>query len=278
MSEYIIFDALDTKLCTEPFMAAKTLLKKLFIANQTIKTQNNDIGFENHIFNPEAFAEKFASILAQAGKNGEAIIALENSSFYSLQYAKNYISNNSYVKNKIEKKLNLLELTTDFLAKVVHVEELLLTKNVIDGIGKNTKQLFEGFKAAVYMGAHFDFNRNVNNNLNRLFDTIKLSRVHFDRELCPHGYDIHSYAPEVAVKMAGAILSDAFDNGADFIIVNDIRAFYMFDTYRKNIEKVIGRQIPLYVLTIPQVVLLAFGEKDKKLLGFNAYKVKPSIL
>jgi succinate dehydrogenase / fumarate reductase cytochrome b subunit len=259
-------------------MAAKILLKKLFIANQTINTQNHDIGFENYIFNPEAFTQRFAFILAQAGKNGEIIIALENSSYYSLQYAKNYISNNSYIKNKIEKKLNSLELTTDFLAKVVHIDGVLLTKNVIDGIEKNAKQMFEGFKAAVYTGPYLDFNSNANNDLNRLFDAIKLSRVYFDRELCPHGYDIHSYAPKIAEKMAGAILSDAFDSGADFIITNDIRTFYMFDTCRKKIEKEIGRQIPLYILTMPQVVLLALGEKDKKLLGFNAHKVKPTIL
>ncbi|MDR0407540.1 MAG: hypothetical protein LBH45_01275 [Campylobacteraceae bacterium] len=278
MSEYIIFDALNTKFCTEPFMAAKTLLKRLFIANRTIDTQKNDIGFENHIFDSEVFAERFAFILAQAGKNGETIIALENSSFYSLQYAKNYILNNSYVKNKIEKKLNLSELTTDFLAKVSHTYEALLAKSTFESINKNIKQTFDGFRTAVYMGPYLELSHTINDDLNKLFDNMKLSRVHFDKEFCPSGYDICSYAPEIAFKMAGTVLSDAFDSGADFIIVNDVRTFYMFDTCRKKIEKAMGRQIPLYVLTIPQIVLLALGEKDKKLLGFNAYKVKPTIL
>ncbi|MDR1555116.1 MAG: hypothetical protein LBS39_03705 [Campylobacteraceae bacterium] len=278
MSEYIIFDALNTKLCIEPFMAAKTVLGRLFIANQTTQTEQRDFGFEDYALNPEAFAKNFALVLAQAGKNGESIIALENSSFYSLQYAKKYIENNPYIKNKIEKRLNPLELTTDFLAKVVHVDDFLLTANVINSIEKNIKHTFENFKAAVYIGPNLNFTSNLNNSLNKLFGVMKLSRVHFDSELYPSGYDIYRYAPEIALKMAGTILSDAYDGGADFIITNDARTFYMFDTYRKKIEKSIGRQIPLYALTMSQVVLLALGEKDKKLLGFNAHKVKPTIL
>jgi succinate dehydrogenase / fumarate reductase cytochrome b subunit len=278
MSEHIIFDALNTKLCTAPFMAAKVLLKKLFIANQTIYTKNNDIGFENYAFNPEAFAERFAFILSSAGKNGETIVTLENSSLYSLQYAKNYIENNTNAKLKIEKKLNAFELTAGFLAKITHVNRFLLTKEVMGGISKNIKQTLENFKAAVYIGPDLEFDPIVDSNLNELLSIMKLSRVYFDKQLYPSGYSIYSCIPEVAMKMAGAILSDAFDSGADFIIADDIRTFFMFDTCRKKIEKTIGRQIPLYVLTMPQIVLLALGEQSKKVLGFDAHKVKPTLL
>ncbi|MDR2342311.1 MAG: hypothetical protein LBD84_04660 [Campylobacteraceae bacterium] len=278
MSEYIIFDALNTKLCTAPFMAAKVILEKLFIANQTVQTEKKDFGFENYALNPKAFAENFALVLAQAGKNGEGIIALENSSFYSLQYAKNYIANNVNIKNEIEKQLNKFELTVNFLADVKHANKLLSTKNVIDNIAKNTKHTFDGFKTAVYVGSDLNLDFDINDDLNILLNTIKLSKIYFEKELNTNGYDIYTYAPEIALKMAGAVLADAYDSGADFIITNDIRAFYMFDTCRKKIEKAIGRQISLYVLTIPQVILLALGETNKKILGFNEHKVKPTIL
>ncbi|MDR3177878.1 MAG: hypothetical protein LBT96_02720 [Campylobacteraceae bacterium] len=259
-------------------MAAKTLLKKLFIANQTIETKSRDFGFENYALNPKAFADNFALILARAGKNGESVIALENSSFYSLQYAKNHITHNADVKDEIEKRLSPLELTANFLADVTHADGFLLNKKIINRIAKEIKHTFEKFKAAVYIGTDLNFTSEMNSGLNDLFNAIKLHRVYFEKELHPNGYDIYSYAPEIALKMAGAVLSDAYDSGADFIIVNDIRAFYMFDACRKKIQKAISREIPLYVLTLPQVVLLSLGENDKKLLGFNAHKIKPAIL
>ncbi|MDR0580483.1 MAG: hypothetical protein LBG21_07795 [Campylobacteraceae bacterium] len=278
MSEYIIFDALNTKLCTAPFMSAKVILKKLFIANHTMQTEKKDFGFENYTLNPKAFVENFAPILAQAGKNGENIIAIENSSFYSLQYVKNYIANNINIKNETEKKLNKFELTTNFLADVKHVNSILSTKNAIYNISKNIKHTFDSFKAAVYIGPDLGLDVDINDDLNTLLDTVKLPKVHFEKELNAIGYDIYAYAPEIALKMAGAVLSDAYDSGVDFIITSDIRAFYMFDTCRKKIEKAIGRQLSLYVLTIPQIILLALGETDKKNLGFNEHKVKPTIL
>jgi succinate dehydrogenase / fumarate reductase cytochrome b subunit len=78
--------------------------------------------------------------------------------------------------------------------------------------------------------------------------------------------------------MAGAVLLEAFDSGVDFLIVSDIRTFFMLDTCRKEIEKAVGRPIPLYILTLPQVVLMALGVTDKKVLGFDGHKVKPTIL
>jgi succinate dehydrogenase / fumarate reductase cytochrome b subunit len=278
MTNYIVYDKLNPKFTAKPFLAAKRLLSELYIANHTIATEHSDPGFENYKLNQKEFAGSFASILSEAGKNGETIIALEDSSLASLKYAKSYIANNVSFKEELEKTLNTKELTANFLANAVHVNGFLLTEEVLRNIRKNIKHSFEGFSTAIHIGADLDFDMELHESLNVLFETIKLKRVYLSRGLKPSGYEIYTYAPDIAAKMAGAVLLEAFDSGVDFLIVSDIRTFFMLDTCRKEIEKAVGRTIPLYILTLPQVVLMALGVTDKKVLGFEGHKVKPTIL
>ena len=74
--------------------------------------------------------------------------------------------------------------------------------------------------------------------------------------------------------MAGTILLEALDNNADFLIVNTEEDLSLFDAQQKNIEKTMGREINLPVLTRGQFVKLLEGEKNKNALGFNIHKIK----
>jgi succinate dehydrogenase / fumarate reductase cytochrome b subunit len=259
-------------------LTAKELLNKLSITNQTIQSEKNDPGIENFMFSPKAFAKNFAATLAKAGKNGETIIALDNSSLLSLKQAKSYILNNDAFKQEVEKTLNRLELTTAFLANIVHINAFLLDKDTIEYVGNNLKHSFENFKAAAYIGPSLDFDAETNKNISSLLEAMKLKRLRFEREFLPSGYNIYKYSPRIAYKMSGAILFDAYDSGADFLISNDAQTFYMFDVCRKEIEKVVGRSTPIYLLTPSQMILMALGITDKKTLGFDSYKVKPTII
>jgi hypothetical protein len=39
-----------------------------------------------------------------------------------------------------------------------------------------------------------------------------------------------------------------------------------------------GREIPIYLLTLPQIALMAVGIINKNILGFSAHKIKPTLL
>ncbi|MDR1976827.1 MAG: hypothetical protein LBQ18_07515 [Campylobacteraceae bacterium] len=279
MANYIIFDKMNKKLVTKPFKSAgEVFLREFYVANYAIKTNLSDIGAENYILNPKLFAKNFVKILAQAGKNGETIITYDISSYLSLLFAKNFIMDNADVKEEMENFLNPFELTTDFLADALHINAFIIEKDATKHMKKNLKYPFSDFKAAFYYGADIRSDEYSNRELNTFFDTIDLKRVRFSRELNPSGYELLRYAPEIALKMAGNILLDAFDSGADFLIVNDTRTFYLMDTKRKEVERAVGREIPIYILTLPQVALMAYGVTDKKILGFNAHNVKPTLL
>jgi len=74
-------------------------------------------------------------------------------------------------------------------------------------------------------------------------------------------------------KIAGRILLDAKDNNADFIVVNSKESFTFFDEKQKLIEKVVGRDINIPVVTVSQFNDMLSGEKDTSKLGFNTHKV-----
>ncbi|MDR2635422.1 MAG: hypothetical protein LBC08_01180 [Campylobacteraceae bacterium] len=279
MTDYIIFDKMNKELVTKPFKnAGEAFLREFYIANYTIDTNVSDIGAEQYLLNPKLFAKRFIVILAQAGKNGETIVTYDASSYLSLINAKNFVTNNADIKEEMEQILNPLELTTDFLADVLHINAFITSKDATERIKNHLKHPFDNFKGAFYYGADIRIDGHSNIELDRFFDTIKLKRVKFSREFNPSGYELLRYAPEIAFKMAGSILLDAFDNGADFLIISDTRIFYLMDRKRKEIESAMGREIPIYLLTLPQVALMAVGVTDKKTLGLNAHKIKPTLL
>ncbi|MDR1008538.1 MAG: hypothetical protein LBL65_08290 [Campylobacteraceae bacterium] len=279
MTNYIIFDKMHKKLVTKPFKnAGKTFLKEFYIAHYAINTNISDIGAEKYILNPKLFAKRFIAVLAQAGKNGETIVAYDTSSYLSLKLAKNFIINNANIKEEMKQILNPLELTTDFLADTLHINAFVINKDIVQRIKSRIQHPFDSFKAAFYYGADIRADEYSNRELNNFFDTVKLKRVRFSREFKPSGYELMQYAPKIALKMAGSVLLDAFDNGADFLIVSDTRIFYLMDRKRKEIEHAMGREIPIYLLTLPQVALMATGITDKNALGFSAHKIKPTLL
>lgn len=79
-------------------------------------------------------------------------------------------------------------------------------------------------------------------------------------------------------KIAGKILLDAVDNNADFILVHDKKNFSLLDNNQKEIEKVIGRDINLPIVTVEQFNHILSGTKDPKKLGFDKHKVAVSFL
>ncbi|MDR2080920.1 MAG: hypothetical protein LBP54_03400 [Campylobacteraceae bacterium] len=279
MANYIIFDKLHKKLITKPFKSAgERFLREFYIAKYAIKTDITDIGAENYLLNQKLFAKRFAEILARAGKNGESIIAFDTSSYLSLLFSKRFIISSAEIKREIDQFLNPLELTANFLADVIHINTFAASHVVVESMKKKLKYQFDNFKAALYLGADIRIDERFNKELDKFFKAIKLKCVKFGREFSPDGYELLRYAPETAFKMAGAILLDAFDSGADFLIVSDARTFYLMEAQRKQITKAVGREIPIYILTLPQLALIAAGITDKSVLGFDAHKIKPALL
>ncbi|MCD8213888.1 MAG: hypothetical protein LUC34_07600 [Campylobacter sp.] len=82
----------------------------------------------------------------------------------------------------------------------------------------------------------------------------------------PNGFEMLGFNDILAYKIATQTLFCAFDSGADFLLVNDEKSFYMFDTLSKKCEKIIGRSLEnFYVLRVGELISLANAEAPKSL-------------
>ncbi|MGB2553099.1 DUF5644 domain-containing protein [Campylobacter sp. MOP51] len=91
--------------------------------------------------------------------------------------------------------------------------------------------------------------------------SLKAKFISTDSQNLPCGFELIGLNDELAFKLAGEILFDAFDSGADFLLVDNEQAFYMFDTLSNKLQKSIGRSLEkFYILRTAELVSLANGE------------------
>ncbi|WP_375724315.1 DUF5644 domain-containing protein [Arcobacter sp. KX21116] len=84
--------------------------------------------------------------------------------------------------------------------------------------------------------------------------------------------------PELTYKLTSTLMLDAYDSGADFIVVDNDQDFYLLDFNRKNMESVIGREINLPVLHINELENLAIGEHDLAKTTLKNHTLDPKII
>jgi succinate dehydrogenase / fumarate reductase cytochrome b subunit len=89
------------------------------------------------------------------------------------------------------------------------------------------------------------------------------------------GFPIITMARENSLKQAGRHLGDAIDADADCLVTPCPLCHLNLDLQQPLAEKVIGRQLGMPVLHLPQLVGLAFG-LDPKELGLGKHVVKPT--
>ena len=123
-------------------------------------------------------------------------------------------------------------------------------------------QLFSNFNISLYCGLNDSSFENVIQKSEATY--IDLKSKHFDIPLT---------SKELSYLMAGTILLEAKDNNADFLIVNDNEELKLFDSKQKSIEKTMGREINLPVLTQNEFVQLLQGNTN-----LDSHKVKLSFL
>ena len=123
-------------------------------------------------------------------------------------------------------------------------------------------QYFKNFNIALYCALDVPSFENI----------IKKSDAQYI-DLASKHFDIPVNSKELSYLMAGTILLEALDNNADFLIVNNKEDLALFDGEQKNIEKIMGREIQLPVLTQDEFIQLLQGGKK-----LNPHKIKISFL
>ncbi len=84
--------------------------------------------------------------------------------------------------------------------------------------------------------------------------------------------------PELTYKITSNLMLDAYDSGADFIVVDNDQDFYLLDSNRKNMQRVIGREINIPVLHINELENLAIGEHEIARNTLKKHIIDPEII
>jgi len=132
-------------------------------------------------------------------------------------------------------------------------------------------QYFNAFNIASFDGI----------NKNSFASVIKDSKANYvdialkSEDLAPYSTLV---SKDFSLKIAGEILLQAKDSNADFIVVRSKSDVLLFDGEQKKIEKAVGREINLPVISQEQFKKVLEGEKDITLLGFDKHRVKVSFL
>ncbi|MDA7817427.1 DUF5644 domain-containing protein [Sulfurimonas sp.] len=170
----------------------------------------------------------------------------------------------NYDLSKEAKIESLFSMLSDSMHKVNSDESF--------GEGKlNIVQGFDGFNIASFEGVNKTSSESMIEGSNAKYVDISLK----NEDLALNSSLVNK---DFSLKIAGNILLQAKDENADFIIVRNVHDIKLFDGEQKRIEKVVGREINLPVVSQEQFSKLLEGEKNISALGLDTHKVKVSFL
>jgi len=276
MKKYCLYDALIQSEKTSAIVSAtKTLFDFLNLTVAPLKGAKADVGSEYLGLDQLKFLERNAYTLTLAAKEECSIVCCEQSSFISLSRTKDLLLEDASLQDTVAQKLLSHNLSMNLDVEILSLEQFLMEAVGIEKLSSLVKHPFVNFSAALFRSNNFCRARKYNDpkQYEALLELIKLSLVQHESTFESDGFEIYDASARTAYSLASKAMLDMFDNAADFVVVCDARSFIMFDFYQKELEKVAGRDIGLSILSLPELLALAFGLNDKKALGLTLHKV-----
>lgn len=276
MAKYILFDKLCEPLYTSAFVnTAKELAAMLDITLETKDNFKFDLGLKGKALDSFTFHKTNAYNLSLAAESHGEIVCADESSFLSLCLTQQALKEDEELSNEIK---NSLKIVLNAEVKITYFNDILLENR--EKLENKIVNSFGAFRAAIYYGPNANRLSRFTNlaSTDELVKLIQAKNVKISTCKAPNGYEIREINKKVAYHLAGDVLLDTFDNAADFLVSNDITTLNFFDANQKEIAKEMGRDINLNIFSISQLLLLACGITDKKLLGFDDFKTKVTLI
>jgi len=157
--------------------------------------------------------------------------------------------------------------------------ETIMDNITIEKVTAELKHSFEAFNVAFYAGSFECENlAEVQGEAEKLLTAIGAKVVKFGSSNSADGFDLVSANSEIAYNKAGNIALDAFDSGAEILVVDSKESHFMMDQSVKSCERVVGRDITIPILNISQILSLAIGITDVAKLGLDEHKIKQELV
>ncbi len=196
-----------------------------------------------------------------------------------------------WMKNFLNKKFNKIEMDYYEAADTVLAAhfgiryddisslELILKKIGLEKIENELKRPFNNFYISFYSGNFSCKNYSaVQKSAESILSALGANVVSFSSSDRADGSSLVETAPHIAFKKAGNIMLDAYDSGAEILVVDSKTSHFMMDQNVEKCEELTGRDIKIPVLSLAQIVCLALDFANPDVLGCSYHKIKPTFI
>lgn len=255
----VLADYLDDEL-----KAKYNSYKVYFYASNTMNFQYDYIGDALLLLASEII-EKNPSL------ENEILTKLVENDYASVEYHTNLtpriLNFNMEVENKILSLKTKLNASKEFSPKVSSKINFGNETSISE-----IKHDFNNFVLAYYEGStSCSSTSSLLDNLNA--KVLKLTSL--KQDLAKDSFHLNS---NFTFKLASKVMLDAFDSGADLMVVNNENDFYLLDSYRKELYNACGRDVILPVVHKNELQMLAEGKHEEVSKLLKAHTINPEIV
>ncbi|AFY56072.1 heterodisulfide reductase, subunit B [Rivularia sp. PCC 7116] len=156
--------------------------------------------------------------------------------------------------------------------EVRHLLYALVNDYGLEEIEKRVTKKLSNLKCAAFYGCYLLRAQNTTYDdpfkpeaMENVFRMVGAEPIYYQGRTKCCGWPLSSYATTQSFQMAGKHISEAIEAGADCLVTPCPLCHLNLDSRQPEVEKVIGRNLGLPVLHLPQLVALALGVSPKEL-------------
>ena len=214
--------------------------------------------------------------ICYAEKLGLTMITICNTCQLNSAMTKHALDTDPELKARVNEKLAEVGLEYKGTSEIKHFLYAIIDEYGLDNVKDKVTTPLSKFNIAPFYGCHnirpseLHGNDNPYNptSLDDLIDALEGHPVDYSSKNKCCGFHVELQANHTSEVLAGNALVDAIDNNADMMVTPCPLCHLKMDTYQSSISTVMGRDIDLPVLHMPQMVALALGCSEKD-IGLN---------
>jgi succinate dehydrogenase / fumarate reductase cytochrome b subunit len=223
--------------------------------------------------------------ICYAEKLGLTMITICNTCQLNSAMTKHALDHDPELKARVNEKLAEVGLEYKGTSEIKHFLYALMDDFGVENIKKKVTTPLSHFNIAPFYGCHNIRPSELQNesnggenpyaprSLDDLIVALEGNPVEYESKNKCCGFHVELQANHTSEVLAGNALLDAIDNNADIMVTPCPLCHLKMDTYQDDVGKVMGRDIELPVLHMPQMIALALG-CDEKEIGLNYHVTK----
>lgn len=206
----------------------------------------------------------------------EKVLDILQNQEYSVQYHTSLKNLLLDFDEDIEKKINQVKNELGFIKEPKEQNFNLDSSCKVNfhkyDINLKIKHDFEGFNLAYY------YTHQEDSEVKEFLKKLNIKRVYFENENIDLNLESFHVNQNLTIKLAATVMLEAFDGGADLLIVDSDEVFKLFDTNRKSLSKAVGREVIIPVLHKSELFNLAYDNHDIIINELINHKINPEII